>query len=122
LAGIPGVSFYSLQKGPPAAQALQPPAGMTVIDLSSRLDNLETTAAIISHLDLVIAVDTVVVHLAGAMAKPVWTLLPFSPDWRWMLNRADTPWYPTMRLFRLPRRGDWPGVMATVKENLKAMI
>jgi len=118
LAEVPNVTFYSIQKGPAAVQAAQPPQGMKLIDLSPRLENFDVTAAIIQNLDLVISVDTVVVHLAGAMAKPVWTLLPFCPDWRWMLNRPDSPWYPTMRLFRLPKKGDWGSAMAAVKAQL----
>ena len=71
-----------------------------------------------AELDLVIAVDTAVAHLAGALAKPVWTLLPFAPDWRWLLDREDTPWYPTMRLFRQKSRGQWQPVIARVAEEL----
>ena len=71
--------------------------------------------------DLVIAVDTSIVHLAGAMGKPVWTLLPFVPDWRWMLGRSDSPWYPTMRLFRQARAGDWGPVVAEVARELAAL-
>ena len=96
---------------------------MRIIDLSPRLDDFEATAAIISHLDLVLAVDTVVVHLAAAIGKPAWTIVPFCPDWRWMLGRSDTPWYPTMRLFRQPKRGDWQSAMhqaATALMQLQA--
>jgi Tfp pilus assembly protein PilF len=118
LAAVPGVTFYGLQKGPLAAQALQPPAGMRIIDLSSRLTDFEVTTAIISHLDMVIAVDTVVVHIAGALGKPAWPILPFCPDWRWLLVRRDSPWYPTMRLFRQPRRGDWITVIHEVAAAL----
>ncbi|MEI8197942.1 MAG: glycosyltransferase family 9 protein, partial [Phycisphaerae bacterium] len=76
------------------------------------------TAALIANLDLVIAVDTAVVHLAGALGKPVWTLLPFMPDWRWQLARLDSPWYPTMRLFRQPTVGDWNSVIQQVRAEL----
>jgi Flp pilus assembly protein TadD len=114
LARVPGVTFYSLQKGPPAAQLSQPPPGMAIVDLSPRLENFEITAAIISHLDVVIAVDTVIVHLAAAIGKRSWPVLAFCPDWRWLLNRSDTPWYPTMRLFRQPTRGNWQGAIDQV--------
>jgi tetratricopeptide (TPR) repeat protein len=113
-----GITFFSLQKGPAAAQAANPPPGMRVIDFTADLHDLADTAASIAHLDLVISVDTAVAHLAGAMGKPVWTLLPFKPDWRWMLGRTDSPWYPTMRLFRQSRPGDWMDVIAKVRQEL----
>jgi len=111
LAQVPGVQFYSLQKGAAAAQAKTPPPGMDLIDRTDDLQDFADTAAMIANLDLVIAVDTSVVHLAGALAKPVWTLLPYCPDWRWLLKRQDSPWYPTMRLFRQPEIGDWDSVI-----------
>jgi hypothetical protein len=122
LADVPGVTFYSLQKGPAATQSAQPPPGMRLIDLGPRLDTFDTTAAILCSLDLLVSVDTSPVHLAGAMGRPVWNILPFCPDWRWMLNRPDTPWYPTMRLFRLTKRGDWAGAMAQVKQALQEKL
>ena len=76
------------------------------------------TASVIGQLDLVVSVDTAVPHLAGAMGKPVWTLLPFVPDWRWLMDRDDTPWYPGMRLFRQPEIGDWESVILKVSESL----
>ncbi|MGA2229659.1 MAG: tetratricopeptide repeat protein [Tepidisphaeraceae bacterium] len=118
LGDVPGVSLYSLQVGPQTAELANAPLGMRIVDLSSRLTSFDATAAVIAELDLVIAVDTVVIHLAGAFAKPVWSLLAFCPDWRWMMNRTDTPWYPTMRLFRLPRKGDWAAAFAQVKAAL----
>jgi tetratricopeptide (TPR) repeat protein len=78
------------------------------------------TAALVAEMDLVISVDTAVAHLAGALGRPVWILLPFEPDWRWLLGRADSPWYPTARLFRQPAHGDWEGVVARVREALDA--
>jgi hypothetical protein len=107
LAKVVGVDFFSLLKGPSAVAAKNPPAGMRIVDWSDELQDFADTAALITALDLVICVDTAVAHLAGALGKPVWLLLPFAPDWRWMLNRSDSPWYPTMRLIRQPRPGEW---------------
>ena len=91
---------------------------MELVDWTEELKDFADTAALIANLDLVIAVDTAVVHLAGAMGKPVWTLLPFASDWRWLLDRADSPWYPTMRLFRQATPGDWDGVIRRVAAEL----
>jgi hypothetical protein len=107
LGGIDGVQFVSLQVGPEASQAQTPPFDMRLSDYSSRLNDFSDLAALIANLDLVITVDTAVAHVAGALAKPVWVLIPQAPDFRWMLDRADSPWYPTMRLFRQIKRGDW---------------
>ncbi len=116
------ITFYSLQKGEASAQANNPPKDMKLIDYAEEIKDFSDTAALIQNLDLVISVDTAVAHLAGAMGKPVWTLLPFVPDWRWMLNREDSPWYPTMRLFRQPAPGDWESVMNRIEEVLKHHI
>ena len=83
------------------------------------LTDFAETARVIAQLDLVITVDTSVAHLAGAMAKPVWILLPTGPDYRWLLEREDSPWYPTARLFRQTERGDWSGVVSRVANELK---
>jgi hypothetical protein len=80
-----------------------------------------TPAALISNLDLVISCDTAVAHLAGALAKPVWLLLPFVPDWRWQLRGEDSPWYPTARLFRQTRLGDWAAPVAQMQSELRAL-
>lgn len=119
LAEIKGVSFYSLQKGEGSEQAKNPLCGMKLIDLMDEVRDFSDTAALIENLDLVISVDTSVAHLAGAMGKPVWTLIQYSPDWRWMLDREDSPWYPTMRLFRQPAFGDWDSVIRRVTDALK---
>jgi tetratricopeptide (TPR) repeat protein len=118
LAGASGVQFYSLQKGFGSEQVKSPPPGMELIDWSEEWNNYADTAAFVANLDLIIAVDTSIVHLAGALGKPVWVLLPLLPDPRWMLDREDTPWYPTMRLFRQRRRGQWDEVIARVSEAL----
>jgi Flp pilus assembly protein TadD len=114
LGQVPGIRFVSLQRGHAATQTNKLPHGMQLIDISEEINDFADTAALIANLDLVIAVDTAVAHLAGAMGAPVWVLLPFAPDWRWMLDREDSPWYPTMRLFRQPLRGDWDSVVARI--------
>jgi Flp pilus assembly protein TadD len=116
----PDVALFSLQKGPRAADLGEQAGGMEVTDLSDHLCDFADTAAAIDRLDLVITVDTAVAHLAGALGKPVWVLLPFAPDWRWLLDREDSPWYPSMRLFRQSRPGDWPGVFARLSTALGA--
>jgi tetratricopeptide (TPR) repeat protein len=110
--------FYSLQLGDGAEQIRQLPGDVQVVDFTEHIKNFADTAAFLAELDLVISADTAVVHLAGAMARPVWTLLPFAPDWRWGLAREDTPWYPTMRLFRQPAIGDWGSVIQRVVGEL----
>ncbi|WP_190274165.1 tetratricopeptide repeat protein [Geitlerinema sp. PCC 7407] len=109
----PGVALFSLQKGPGAAAL---PEG--VIDLGPHLADMADTAAAIAHLDLVITVDTSVAHLAGALGKPVWILLAHNPDWRWLRDRDDSPWYASARLFRQPAFGDWPGAVQRVRGAL----
>ncbi len=114
LLGLRDVRFYSLQKGQASSQTK---SYHNIVDLSSDIEDFSDTAAIISKLDIIITVDTSVAHLAGAMDREVWVLLPFSPDWRWMLHRKDSPWYPRARLFRQKRRGDWSGVIEEVKRH-----
>ena len=114
-----GDVWVSLQKDPrdrdrPALEA------SGICDPTAELGDFADTAALISALDLVITVDTSVAHLAGALGKPVWVMLPFAPDFRWMLRREDSPWYPSMRLFRQQRSGDWDGVIAKISQTLQA--
>jgi len=120
LLNIAGVSFYSLQKEP--GVDLQLLKTLPILDLSSQLNDFADTAGIITQLDLVITVDTAVAHLAGTLGKPVWILLPFVPNWRWMLDRNDSPWYPTARLFRQPKVGDWDSILIEVKQALMEFI
>jgi tetratricopeptide (TPR) repeat protein len=115
--GLDGVQFFSLQVGDAAAAVNELP-GRPVTDLSPLLTDYAETAAAIEQLDLVISVDTSVVHLAGALGKPVWTLLPWVPDWRWLESREDSPWYPTMRLFRQPERFAWGPVLERIAGEL----
>ena len=115
LLSVPGCDFVSLQLGPRAAQMQTLPPGAVLHDVSSRLGDWSDTAGLIAGLDLVIAVDTAVAHLAGALGKPVWMLNRFDSCWRWFRDRDDSPWYPTMRQFRQTSRGDWADVMARVR-------
>jgi Flp pilus assembly protein TadD len=110
-AGRDDVSFVSLQK--PAR-----PAPLAMIDWTEELGDFADTAALIAGLDLIIGVDTAVVHLAGALGRPVWLLNRFDPHWVWLLERVDSPWYPTLRQFRQSRPGDWPGVIAAAVDAL----
>jgi tetratricopeptide (TPR) repeat protein len=121
LLAIEGIVWHSLQVGERAAELAALPVG-TVIDLSPRLKDFAETAGAIMNLDLVIAVDTSVAHLAGALGKPAWVMLPFSPDWRWLLEREDSPWYPTLRLYRQSAPGDWDTVVARVAGDLAALV
>ena len=116
LAAVPGVSFWSLQGGDAARQVETAP--FAVVDAGAAERDFADVAALMASLDLVVSVDTAGAHLAGALGRPVWTLLPAAPDWRWLTAREDTPWYPTMRLFRQQAPGDWAGVIARVARAL----
>jgi len=126
LAAVPGVQLISLQKGPGTDQLQSLNGDFSVVDIGDQLDaanrSFVDTAAIMKSLDLVISSDTSVAHLAGALGLPVWVALPFVPDWRWLLHRPDTPWYPTMRLFRQTRRGDWDGVFQRMAAELNELV
>jgi tetratricopeptide (TPR) repeat protein len=119
LGRVPGTWFCSLQKGPAASEAVERPAGLAITDWTAELQDFADTAALIANLDLVICSDTAVAHLAGAMGKPVWLLLSFVPDWRWLLDRDDSPWYPTMRLFRQEKLGDWECPVKQIVRDLR---
>jgi hypothetical protein len=120
LFALSGVSFFSLQAGEECEQLdLWRNEVQTLKDVSS---SVLATAKALKNLDLVITVDTMVAHLSGALARPVWTLLPYQCDWRWMLDREDSPWYPTMRLFRQAEPGTWDSVLKRVQRDLAALI
>ncbi|HTH96813.1 MAG TPA: hypothetical protein VL574_05305 [Stellaceae bacterium] len=119
---LPGVTFLAVQKGPRAVDAKAPPAGMSILSLDDEIRDFEDTAAILMVADVLISVDSSPVHLAGAMGRPAWVLLPFVPDWRWLLGRDDTPWYPSVRLFRQETRKDWRAPVTRAAEALAALM
>jgi len=122
VARLPGIRLFSIQKPLSEQDASNLPGSGAIVELGSQLDSgpdkFLDTAAVMQHLDLVITVDTSVAHIAGALARPVWLLLPYVPDWRWMLKCEDSPWYPTMRLFRQQTFGDWSSVFVQVEVAL----
>jgi tetratricopeptide (TPR) repeat protein len=120
LVEVSDIAWFSLQKGPARTQLTH--AALKPHDLTDHIQDFADTAALIEQLDLVIAVDTSVAHLAGALGKPVWVLLHANYDWRWMLDRDDSPWYPTMRLFKQTTLGDWEPVVRRVKEALARTV
>jgi ADP-heptose:LPS heptosyltransferase len=122
LAAVQGVHFVSLQMGPAAAEARIPPSGLVLCDPMAGVTDFADTAAIIANLDLVISVDTSVVHLAGGMGKPVFMLDRYDNCWRWLSGRADSPWYPHMTIFRQISAGDWSAPVADVVTALRAMV
>ena len=118
LAAAADSSFVSLQIGEPAAEALDPPQGLRLVDWTAQIGDFADTAALVAGLDLVITVDTSVAHLAGALGRPVWILSRFDGCWRWLEHRDDSPWYPSARLFRQPAPGAWDPVIASVAADL----
>jgi len=118
---VKDIWFCSLQKRDTSDEARTPPPGVEAADWTDELHDFADTAALIANLDLLITVDTAVAHLAGALGKPVSMLLKFRPDWRWLLDRSDSPWYPTMRLFRQPNRGDWDTPIGQIADALASM-
>lgn len=121
LAAVPGVSFYSLQHGPRSVQ-VQGFNGFDIADLGDAIGPFEQMAALMCELDLIISVDTAVSHLAGGMALPCWVLLAANSDWRWLRNRSDSPWYPSIRLFRQEALGDWSAPLAEAAAELRAAV
>jgi ADP-heptose:LPS heptosyltransferase len=117
---LDGITLVVLQKGSGQRQTGSYYGRAPLVHLSAEIDSFEDTAAIIAGLDLVLTVDTSVAHLAGAMGKPVWIMLPWNAEWRWLTERSDSPWYPTARLFRQPAPGDWRGVAEQVAAALRA--
>jgi tetratricopeptide (TPR) repeat protein len=123
----PDIEFFSLQKGQPAESEL---AGLIagnwdgppLVDFTGHLHDFSDTAALMEHLDLVISVDTSTAHLAGALGKPVWILNRFDTCWRWLLDRTDSPWYPTVSLYRQQTAGDWDGVVERVRRDLIQLL
>jgi hypothetical protein len=124
LARMEGVTLISLQKNDGVDQLRDLPADMRIVsfdDLDRGPDAFLDTAAIMMNLDLVITSDTSIAHLAGALGRPVWVALKHVPDWRWMLERSDSPWYPSMRLFRQSRPNDWDGVTSQIATALMTL-
>lgn len=119
LGEVGGCSFISIQKGPKAAEANSPPAGLDLINLDDEIADFDDTAAILSVADLLISVDSSPVHLAGALNRPAWVMLPFISEWRWLTDREDSPWYPSIRLFRQDKPGDWSGVVSRMADALR---
>jgi hypothetical protein len=119
---IPKIQWISLQKGAPALEIHQIPAEIRPIDACSRDRDLADTAAVIQPLDLILTTDSAVAHLAAAMGKPLWLLLPWQSDWRWMQHRLDTPWYPQVRLFRQSSPHNWPELIRRVSTELQLWL
>jgi hypothetical protein len=126
LAKVDGVRLYALQKGEGREQLLDRASAFPLHDLSAEIDNgpdgFVETAAVLAHLDLVITIDSSLAHLAGALGRPVWTVLSSKPEWRWLRHRADSPWYPTMRLFRSGKGEQWTAVMTRVARALELEV
>jgi hypothetical protein len=123
---IPGVRLISLHKGAGEEQLRELPSGMKIETLGDTFDppgeSFLDTAAVMMNCDLVITCDTSVAHLAGALGLPVWVVLKWQAEWRWLLERTDSPWYPTMRLFRQTFRGDWTGPFREVEGELRKIV
>ena len=120
IAGVPGISLFSFQREPGRNQLSELRERGPIHDTTEHSPDIADTAADLMNMDLLITVDTMIAHLAGALGRNVWTMLPFEADWRWMLNSNSTPWYPTMRLFRQPQPGDWQSVLNEVITSLRS--
>jgi ADP-heptose:LPS heptosyltransferase len=119
---VPGVTFHNLQQPVPAGDQACLQTMSAIFRSGLKLANFLDTASVVSEMDLVISVDTAVAHLAGALGKPVWILLQHSSDWRWLLNRQTSPWYPTAQLFRQAKRNEWETPILRVAEALRHQI
>ena len=119
---VPGITFVSLQKGRAEDEAAAPPRDQPMLEFANDIHDFLDMAALIDNLDLVISIDSAPVHVAGALGKPVWVFIPYISDWRWLLDREDTRWYPTMRLFRQQERTDWGHVIRRVRDELGEWI
>jgi hypothetical protein len=119
---IAGTRFFSLQKGAGREQLAGRALPANLVDLDQGIASFDDTAAIIANLDIVVTCDTAVAHLAGALGKPAFVMLPFAHDWRYGLAADTSPWYPSMRLFRQTARGDWAGVLARVTHALREAV
>ncbi|MGB0682723.1 MAG: tetratricopeptide repeat protein [Magnetovibrionaceae bacterium] len=122
LCGLMGCQFFSLQKGPPAQQLIESGCEALIDDLGPQFEDFADTAAAMMQLDLIITVDTAVAHLAGALGRDVWVVVPYATDWRWLRERTDNPWYPSLRLFRQERHGDWRSVFLEVRKALQERL
>ena len=121
LTAVPDTTFFSLQKGDAISEYNERAGGILIADVGSKMNDFADTAMVLEQLDVLITVDTSIAHLAGAMGRPVWVLVPFAPDWRWLLDRNDSPWYPSMRLFRQTETGNWAPVFKQVEEELRKL-
>jgi len=122
LAQLPGVRLYSLQKGVGREELAALATPSNIVDLADSLEDFYDTAAVVANLDLVIGCDTSVVHLAGALAVPTWVLLSAAADWRWLQTRKDSPWYPSVKLFRQQSLGNWDDVIQAATQSLAQLV
>jgi hypothetical protein len=122
ICSVQGARYFSIQKDLRDNDAEMLSANPHITHLGNELNDFQDTAAVMMSLDLIVSSDTAVVNLAGALGRPLWILLSFIPDWRWLLDRADSPWYPTARLFRQEKNGDWGSVVGDVRAELERLV